>query len=285
MLDVALITDIHFGPDRGTKKGSSAPELMRKFKHWLNASSCSLLVELGDRISDVDRDTDIVNIRQVAGWFSDISLPHYHLAGNHDLEELTLAENEELLKFSLRSTSVDVAGFHLVFWNAGSKLDREKGFSLLEEELRWLKADLAKTKFPTIIFTHVPLDNGSMKGNFYFEKAYPLHACYSIEDGEKIREVIERSNKVILCINGHAHWNAYHCIDGIHYITLPSLTETFPTYPNACESWAKLSVGDEIQLQVFGNLPIEYRLPIRLPASEHWLNIHKDYAPQVTTPQ
>lgn len=264
---------------------SSAPILFERFRKWLSSNSSDLVVDLGDRISDVDRTTDEKLIREIALWFSDISCPHFHLAGNHDLEKLTINENEKLLGFSLRSVSTDVNRFHLIFWNAGSKLDHQNGFSLLPEELVWLKEDLSRTELPTIIFTHIPLDNGSMKGNFYFEKAYPHHACYKSEEGEKIRDVIERSKKVILCVNGHAHWNAYHCIDGIHYITLPSLTETFPTYPKVCESWAKLSVGEDIHLRVFGNLPIEYRLPIRQLNTEHWLNVDKDYAPQVTTPQ
>lgn len=285
MLEVALITDIHLGPDRGTKKGTSAHSLVKQFKQWLGDNPCDLMVELGDRISHVDRSTDEKMIRQVGSWFSDISIPHYHLAGNHDVEELTLSENEEALNFSLSSRSVDLKGFHLVFWNAGSKLDHEKGFFFREHELEWLKDDLSQSKLPTVIFTHAPLDNGSMKGNFYFEKAYPHHAGYNAADGERIREVIERSSKVVLCINGHAHWNAYHCIDGIHYITIPSLIEMFPTYPKVCESWGKLSLGEEIHLRVFGNLAIEYRLPMKRLTDGHWLNVNKDYAPQVTTPQ
>lgn len=285
MLKVALISDIHFGPDRGTKKGTSAFRLVTQFKDWLGENRCDLVVDLGDRISDVDRTTDEEMVRQVGAWFADISIPHYHLAGNHDLEALTLSENEELLNFSLSSTSIDLKGFHLVFWNAGSRLDREKGFLVLENELNWLEEDLSRSGLPTVIFTHVPLDNGSMTGNFYFEKAFPHHAGYNPADGKRIREVIERSNKVVLCVNGHAHWNAYHCIDGVHYVTIPSLTEMFPTYPSVCESWAKLSLENEIHLQVLGNLAMEYRFPMKQANGGHWLNVDKDYAPQVTAPK
>ena len=286
MLEIALIADIHSGPDRGTKLGTEAARLFKDFADWVRASSCQLVIDLGDRISDVDRKTDARLATEVGSWFQQqISHPHFHLPGNHDLAELTLEENEEMLDCNLQSQSMDLNGFHLVLWNSEPKMDKETGFSLDESRLDWLRTDLAGTKLPTIVFSHLPLDNGSMKGNFYFDKAYPRHAYYSQQDGERIREVLERSERVKLCVNGHAHWNAYHCIDGIHYVTIPSLTELFPTYPQPSKSWAKLSVDKEIHLQVFGNLPIEYRLPICPDRTEHWLNMDKEYAPQVAEPK
>lgn len=178
-----------------------------------------------------------------------------------------------------------MAGYHFVFWNASAFLDARAGFTLPVSDVAWLESDLSNTTLPTIIFSHVPLDNGSMQGNFYFEAAYPHHAHYPEHQAQSAREVLEQSKKVILCVNGHAHWNAYHCIDGIHYVTIPSLTESFPTYPEACRAWASLTLDSDIHLTVHGNLPIEYRLPIKSSASEHWLNIHKSYAPQVELPQ
>ena len=285
MLEIACITDIHNGPDRGSKNGAAAARLFEEFSNWVEASRLEVVIDLGDRISDVDRSTDTELAREVASWFRKLDAECYHLLGNHDLEELTLEENEEILGCNLRSRSLDLQGFHLVLWNLGSKLSQEKGFFLEEEALSWLKDDLDSTNLPSIIFTHVPLDNGSMKGNFYFDKSYPHHAHYSELQGEEIREVLECSGKVILCLNGHTHWNAYHCIDGIHYVTIPSLTETFPTYPSASESWTKLTIAKEIHVQVYGKLPIQYHLPIRSLNSGHWLNVDKAYAPQVATPK
>jgi hypothetical protein len=146
-----------------------------------------------------------------------------------------------------------------------------------------VRADLEASELPAIVFTHIPLDNGSMKGNFYFEKAYPQHAAYPESQGEAIRDVIERSGKVILCLNGHAHWNAYHAIDGVHYVTLPSLTESFTTWPHANEAFAKVRIGESIEVDVFGRTPMSYRLPIKL-AGQHWVNTNKDYAPSSIRP-
>ena len=65
-----------------------------------------------------------------------------------------------------------------IFWNSAVQ-PVEGGFHLAPEDLRWLEADFAATDLPTIIFSHLPLDNWSMIGNFYFEKAVPRGAHYA----------------------------------------------------------------------------------------------------------
>jgi 3',5'-cyclic-AMP phosphodiesterase len=276
-LTLAIITDIHHGPDRGTKLGTTALPLLEKFRDFVSDLRPACTVELGDRISEVDEDIDRVLVSEVAAALSKIPGPTHHIIGNHDVAKLPVPANEELMQRSFASTSIDKDGFHLVFWNANADLDYEKGFSLPDEDLDWLRADLAATELPSVIFTHVPLDNGSMKGNFYFEKSYPIHGNYPEAQGEAIREVIERSGKVILCLNGHAHWNAYHGIDGTHYVTIPSLTESFTTSPYPNEAFASLRIGEFVEIEVFGRTPLLYRLPIKA-LDEHWVNLDKDYS-------
>jgi Icc protein len=282
-LTLAIITDIHHGPDRGTKMGSAALPLLERFAGFVSDLRPACTVEMGDRISEVDAETDRLLVKQVAEGLAKIPGSIHHILGNHDVSKLSIADNENLMQHSFSSHSIDLEGYHLVFWNADDKLDMVKGFSLGDDDLEWLRNDLAQADLPCIVFTHVPLDNGSMKGNFYFEKAYPLHGAYPEAQGEAIRDVIERSGKVLLCMNGHAHWNAYQSIDGTHYVTIPSLTETFTTFPNINEAYASLRIGEAIEIEVFGNTPLLYRLPKKLP-NRHWLNIHKDYAPASIKP-
>ena len=282
-LTLAIITDIHHGPDRGTKLGTTALPLLARFRDFVADLRPACTVEMGDRISDVDEATDRRLVAEVAASLSKFPGPIQHILGNHDVAKLSVQDNEELMQHSFASSSVDINGFHLVFWNANDKLDRIKGFSLAPGDLDWLRADLAATELPSLIFSHVPLDNGSMKGNFYFEKAWVHHGAYPETEGEAIRDVIERSGKVILCLNGHAHWNAYHGIDGTHYVTIPSLTESFTTWPHPNEAFASLRIGETIEIEVFGRTPLLYRLPIKAKA-DHWVNIHKDYAPSTVQP-
>jgi len=282
-LTLAIVTDIHHGPDRGTKLGTTALPLLARFCNFVSDLRPACTVEIGDRISEVDEETDRILVSEVAGALAKIPGPIHHVMGNHDIATLSIPDNENLMQRSFASNSIDMNGFHLIFWNANVKLDYEKGFSLPDIDLDWLRSDLVATELPSIIFTHVPLDNGSMKGNFYFEKKYPLLGTYPETQGKAIRDVIERSGKVILCLNGHAHWNAYHGIDGTHYITIPSLTESFTSWPHPNEAFARLHIGDSIEIEVFGRTPLLYRLPIKT-RNEHWLNLDKDYAPAVVQP-
>jgi len=260
-----------------------AIRLLDRFRAFVDEIKPDVTVEMGDRISDTDAAMDRQFAKEIGAALRKIPGEVHHLVGNHDLAELSLSENEDALQCSLLSNSLDKNGRHLVFWNTNPKLDIEKGFALAPEDLDWLRQDLAATSLPTVIFTHLPLDNGSMKGNFYFEKVYPHHAGYPEYQGEALRDVIERSGKVILCMNGHAHWNAYHCIDGIHYVTIPSLIETCTTWPNANEAYVRLFIGDTIDIDVHGRTPTSYRLQIKKPDT-HWVNIDKDYAPKATNP-
>jgi 3',5'-cyclic-AMP phosphodiesterase len=282
-LTLAIITDIHHGPDRGTKMGTTALPLLEKFRDFVTDLRPACTVDMGDRISDINESTDRKLTTEVAASLAKIPGQKYYILGNHDVAKLSMRDNEELMQHSFASSSIDMNGVHLIFWNANDKLDFHKGFSLEDGDLAWLRADLAATELLSIIFTHVPLDNGSMKGNFYFEKRAPHRAAYPEEQGEAIRDVIERSGKVILCLNGHTHWNAYHTIDGTHYITIPSLTESCTSWPHPNETFASLRIRKTIDIEVFGRTPLFYRLPIRIKG-EHWANIYKDYSPTKIQP-
>ncbi|NDC37249.1 MAG: hypothetical protein EBZ48_04265 [Proteobacteria bacterium] len=284
-LKIALISDIHHGPDLGSKKGTAAKRLFARFQRWVSGSGVGVVVDLGDRITDQGPELDRKRLSEVAEWFKKIRLPRYHLAGNHDIDCLSLSENEALLGEPLYSRSVIVQGWRLLFWAVDSRLSVETGLNAKPSELAWLRTELKKKRIPTIIFTHIPLGNGSYTGNFYFEKAVPHLAGYPPDQGEKIREIIERSETVVMCINGHAHWNAYQCIDGIHYVTVPALTELFPSFPQPTTAWSMLDLKkDKARLEVFGNLPIVYEFTFKNPA-KHWANIHKSYAPKGVRPR
>jgi predicted phosphodiesterase len=275
-LRIALIADIHHGVDQGTKLGSAALTLLQPFVDWVNAIGPDLVVELGDRINDLDKDADRQCTRDIASAFTAVQRPCIHILGNHDNNQLSREESEDVMQTTFASHSRDVQGYHLVFWNSAVQ-PVEGGFHLALEDLRWLEADLAATDFPTIIFSHLPLDNGSMIGNFYFEKAVPKGAHYA--EGAAARDVLERSGKVIACLAGHTHWNARNTIDGVHYITIHSLTESFTTHPYPTGAFGILVIDESLTVEVFGRDPALHRLPIK-PLGYHWQNLHRDFAPK-----
>lgn len=275
---LAIVADIHHGANHGTKLGEAAWPLLGRFREWCAATGPALAVEMGDRINDRDAGHDARLTREVAAAFSGFPAPTVHLLGNHDCFALARAEAEAAFQQSFASHSRDVGGFHLVFWNADTGVHRGRGFVAAQQDLDWLAADLAATELRTVVFSHVPLDAGSMAGNLYFDESSGF-ALGGYANARDVQRVLETSGKVVLCIAGHTHWNALNFVDGIPYVTVPSLTDAFMTWPRPAAAWAMCELGDDIVVRVAGEAPVEYRLPMRR-TGEHWVNKRKDYAPR-----
>jgi metallophosphoesterase superfamily enzyme len=111
-LKIALIADIHHGVDQGTKLGSAALALMQPFVDWVNAIRPDLVVELGDRINDLDKDADLKWTRDVAHAFTAVQHPCVHILGNHDALQLSRAESEDVMQTTFASHSRDGACSH-----------------------------------------------------------------------------------------------------------------------------------------------------------------------------
>jgi Icc protein len=259
-LKLALVTDIHHGPPSKTKMGPEAMRLLGEFIDFANGWDADLVIDLGDRISDRNPEADRQLTADVAGAFQRVGVPRRHLLGNHDLEFMTAAEGEALLGVSLASESMDIKGYHLVFWQADAHIDAREGFRLPKADLDWLAADLAATALPAIVFTHVPLDGAAMTGNYYFE-ANPQFAQY--QETAAIRKTLVEAGNVVLCVAGHVHWNKANTVDGIPYLSLQSLSESYTTAPDPAGAWSTIEIGEDIHWQCHGADPIEMRLPLR----------------------
>jgi len=260
-LRLALVTDIHHGPTRYTKLGAEALPLLESFRDQVTDGDFDLVVDLGDRITNVDRETDMGLEREVEAVFAQIDTPRAHLLGNHDLHYLSIGENESIWGASLASQSLDLKGNHLVFWQLD--LSGKLGEAPLpsQADLDWLREDLASTSLPAIIFTHVPLHGGAMIGNFYFHNnVSPSTLPHTAE----ARQVIEAADNVVLCLAGHVHWNDSATIDGIRYLTLQSLTESFTTQGEASAAWAEIEIDDsEVRWRAHGGDPLRFEAPLR----------------------
>ena len=268
-LRIAVITDIHNGPDRYSKKGDEALILLESFTRQVNSMEVGLVVDLGDRISNADLVNDRKHLAEVASAFKLLTSECRHLIGNHDIVHLTIEDHEKILGMSLHHHSLDRQGWHLAFWNTSCVLYEGEGFRLDQDDLDWLAADLAATDLPSVVFSHMPVDTGSMVGNYYFERRFAHGEQH--RNASLARDLIEDSEKVIAVVSGHVHWNQLHFMDGIPHFTLQSLSETFTTHPYPAGSWALLTLGDTVELEVFGRDPVMYRMPVK-NASHHWLH-------------
>ena len=110
------------------------------------------------------------------------------------------------------------------------------------------------TNAPATSGSVIPLDGASMTGNYYFQ-ANPQFGGYRNVD--RAQKVISEAGVVALCVAGHVHWNNISRVDGIPYVSLQSLTESFTTQDEAAASWATLTLDERLHWRGHGADPIE----------------------------
>ncbi|MBS7697009.1 MULTISPECIES: metallophosphoesterase [unclassified Chelatococcus] len=255
-LRLAFVADIHHGDNSFTKVGVEALPLMEEFRRFVGDARPDAVIDLGDRISDRDHETDLRLEQEVADAFAPIMAPRFHLCGNHDRDHLSVAENEAILGQPLGHRVVDLGEWRLVFWAADSKIYRPGGFVLREADLLWLAATVDAADRPLAIMSHVPVSGHSQIGNYYFERN-PASSTYP--GAERARAVLSRARVPVVCLSGHVHWNTLTTVDGIPHLTLQSLTESFTTGPEPAGAFALLELGETISWVVYGKDPFTAR--------------------------
>ncbi len=269
-MKIAIITDIHHGPDSHTKApGWDALAVLRDFIWHAGEQHVDLVLDLGDRISDTSREMDRQVTAEVAEVFKTFHGPHYHVLGNHDVSNLSIADSEEILGQSMQSQVIDLGDIRLILWQPGVKITFGTGFPQAASGLPWLIETLQADERPAIIATHVPLSGHAQTGNYYFE-ANPQYATYP--DHAAVRAAVEATGKVALWLSGHVHWNTVTNVRGISYLTVQSVSERFTTYPAAAAAFAILEIKDgAATLDVLGNDPFHVRLPFRKSGDRPWM--------------
>lgn len=248
-LRLALVADIHHGRDQFTKKGSAALGLLDEFRRFVAEARPDAVIDLGDRISDENRDADLGLERDVAEAFRPITAPTFHICGNHDRDFLSVEDNERVLCQSLTHQVVDLGDWNLVLWRADSRIRRPGGFVLTEYDLLWLAGVVRTATKPLAIMSHVPVSGHSQAGNYYFERN-PEVSTYP--QAERVRAVLKSARVPLVWISGHVHWNTLTMLEGIPHVTLQSLTETFTTHPEPAGSYGLLELSDRILWRVHG---------------------------------
>lgn len=260
-LRIAVVADIHHGEDVFTKKSSAALALMAEFSRFVSEARPDVVVDLGDRISDRGRDTDLGLEREVAESFREIARPRYHLCGNHDRDFLSVADNQEILGQPLGHEVVDLGSWQLVLWRADTLIrrpGREPHFLLDEADLLWLAGTVSRATKPMAVMSHVPVSGHGQTGNYYFERNPELS---TYPGAARVRAVLRNAKVPVVCLAGHVHWNTLTFVDAIPHITLQSLTETFTTAPEPAAAWGLLEVdAATIGWRAFGLEPFETRL-------------------------
>jgi len=261
-----LITDTHahdIDSPLESKWMSNTETRMLAFTAAMNLWAPDFVIELGDFINGwvvLGADPgDPARIPDILQWADELygafEGPRYHVIGNHDLYNLDKATYLEILEMEATSFSFDVGGVHFVVLDVQFSEDGEDlahtytgvaGY-LPASQIEWLRADLAGSTIPAVVFLHQPLDD------FIEEWDRP-----TVLNQTEIREVLAADGDVIAVLQGHTHSNSHHLLDDIHFVTFEALVDQ-GTPP----SWAQITIDTALRTLVIEGIgeQASYELP------------------------
>ncbi|MDB4323194.1 metallophosphoesterase [Akkermansiaceae bacterium] len=229
ILRFGLLTDPHYA-DRavlGTRYYRESKSKMKECIDFMNREKVTFLAELGDlkdqRNPALEEDT-LRFLKEIEAVFAGFKGPRYHVLGNHDMDSITkkqfLGEVENTGIEKDRSYfSYDQKGVHFIVLDANYLLDgsdcapgnfKWTDTHVPEKELTWLAKDLQATSLPVIILAHQRLDGSG---------------THFVNNSDKVRDILERSGKVLAVFQGHDHPGHHQVIKDIHYYTLKAMVE------------------------------------------------------------
>lgn len=266
-LSIGLIADIHYGSDKKSKLGSKAIELLQPIINQFNSLNLDLVIDLGDRINNCENEEDKRNLYAVANEFMNMHCPRVHMLGNHDVKNVEVLDQEKILMCNLNNYVIVINGWQLIFLNEDIYFKND-GFYFSQATLEFVKSVLLTTEMPCIVFSHLPFSSSSMVGNYYFEEKFSF--AYEYKNANEMRAIIRQYGNVVAVVTAHVHWNSIVTIDGIHYLTVQSLTESFTTHPLPANSWAVLKLSKDIlDFNVEGNDPFSVKVKLK-KYRHHW---------------
>ena len=252
ILRIALMTDVHYSDREPSGAAWHYRESLEKLGVMATETAkhrIDFAVELGDFITgggsveNAKKDLQTIDVA-----FAKICKQRHYVLGNHCVNVLTKEEFLAAVGQNKSYYSFDVNGWHFVVLDAcfrndgipyGRSLKREGGDTQIpEEEIDWLRADLASAAGPTIVFIHQRLD------------LEDSHSYYSVNNADRIRAVLEGSGKVRLVLQGHEHSGGYKKIGGIHYCTLTALVQG-PELTDSAFAFLEITKNADICLHGF----------------------------------
>jgi Icc protein len=235
MLTLALISDLHFGPEtyhqgKLRKLTRQAPGLAKAFVDRMNERVLpDLVVNLGDDIEDEDREADLGRYRGCIQVLSRARAERVHVAGNHDTIHLRHDDLRAIWGAGPWDASAgrrdlcysfQRGGFHFTVLETHEKQDVD--ITVGDEQLAWLAEDLRAATLPVVVLMHHSASEQDLRGNYWFEGRE--HVAL-VKERRELRRLLLASGKVRLVLNGHVHWNHFDLVDGLPFVTVQSLIE------------------------------------------------------------
>jgi alkaline phosphatase len=221
---IGYFTDVHYADteDRGARNYRASLPKVTEAVDRLNREHISFTVHGGDLIDALPTPDPASERRFLQGIdreFRRIHADRHYVLGNHCIFSLTKPEYLDTVERKRSYYSFDKGGFHFVILDACYRKDGVDygrcNFDWTDTEVppverEWLAADLKSARHPTVVFAHQRLDKA-------------VGDEETVHSAPEVREILERSGKVLTVFMGHSHVNDYRTINGIHYCTLDAV--------------------------------------------------------------
>ena len=255
ILRFGLITDLHYAdkPAAGTRYYRETLDKLAEAADHFENDSLDFLVELGDLIDRADSvPTELGYLRRVDHEFASICAERHYALGNHCVDTLRKEEFLDEVHQKESFYAFHRSGIHFLVLDACFRHDGlpygRKNFvwtdtNIPPHELEWLEGELASGHEPVIVFAHQRLDVGDKHG---------------VRNNAAVRQLLERSGRVLAVFQGHSHKNDYREIGRIHYCTHVAMVEGSGSGNNA---YSTVDIHHDGSLQLHG---------FRQQESYHW---------------
>lgn len=240
LFSVGLIADCqyHKDPGEGVRKYAASPAKLQQCVDHFNTLPLEYVVHLGDFI-----DRDFESFQVVVPIYQQLTMPQYHVLGNHDFSVADSLKNQVQATLGLTSRYYDLArkGWRFVILdgndislNAHPEGDPQYLASLAyhqqagnppkwngaigEAQLAWLRGVLEgadRAGENVAVYCHFPV--------------FPADSIHNLWNAEEIVAVLDDHSCVKAYINGHNHSGNYAKKDGIHYFNLKGMVDTDKT--------------------------------------------------------
>ena len=231
VLRIAHLTDIHVQPE------GKAPLGFEKCLEHAQSKKPDLILTGGDLIMDALAASRESTQQQWDVFFrvlkANASVPVKHSIGNHDVwgwgDRAKYATEPgfgkkwacDLLGLAKPYYSFDQAGWHIVVLDSTHPVDGN-GYTarLDEEQFEWLASDLASTKKPVMVLSHIPILGVCSQFDGQNEKTgnWVIPGSYVHIDARRIKDLFLKHKNVKLCISGHEHQLDSVVYNGVTYI-------------------------------------------------------------------
>jgi 3',5'-cyclic AMP phosphodiesterase CpdA len=213
----AVLADVQYAdkPTAGRRHYRTALARLTECVDDLNLRDPIFTIQLGD-ITDGHRkapDKSKADLRATLGVFNSLTMPKYHVIGNHCMVSGadTLKQELGVDKFYYDFTAPEAGGWRFVVLDGN-----DAGYGVIgPAQMKWFSATLAqaaKNGEKVICFCH-----------FALLKAAAAH--HRMSKPQPVLDVMDRSGCVVAWFAGHDHAGGYALREGVHHVTMKGIVE------------------------------------------------------------